>query len=69
MGFDYYPTEQFLRIVKNHGVEKILFGSDSPWSSAGSEFKHLSKMPLSDEEKVKIAGGNAKNLLCIKADA
>ena len=28
---DEMVEEQFLRIVKNHGVDKILFASDSPW--------------------------------------
>ncbi len=28
---DEMKEEQFFRIVKNHGVDKILFASDSPW--------------------------------------
>jgi len=63
MGFDFYSDEQFLRISKNHGAEKILFGSDSPWSSAGQELKHLRSLPLSKEEIAKIEGENAKRLL------
>ena len=30
MGMNYYSHDQFERIVKNHGADKILFGSDSP---------------------------------------
>ena len=63
MGFDFYPTEQFLRIVKNHGSEKILFGSDSPWSNAGKEREKLLSLPLSDEEKENILHKNAERLL------
>ena len=63
MGFEYYPTEQFLRIVKNHGADRILFASDSPWSCADSEKKHLQALPLSQEDKDAILGGNAQRIL------
>jgi predicted TIM-barrel fold metal-dependent hydrolase len=65
MGFEFYPAEQFLRIVKNHGVEKILFASDSPWSDAGAEIGRLKMLPLSDSDKALILGGNAARLLNI----
>jgi predicted TIM-barrel fold metal-dependent hydrolase len=65
MGFEFYPTEQFLRIVKNHGADKILFGSDSPWSNAQTEIETLMALPLSGEEKELILSGNARRLLGI----
>ena len=65
MGFEYYPREVFLRIARNHGVDKILFGSDSPWSDAKTEIEHLRAMPLSDGEKELILSGNARRLLAI----
>lgn len=63
MGFEYFPHDQFLRIVKNHGEEKILFASDSPWSDAGAEIRRLKALPLSDEDKAAILGGNARRIL------
>lgn len=63
MGFDYFSKEQFLRIVKAHGADKVLFASDSPWSSAKSEMEHIKTLPLSDDEKHKILYENAKRLL------
>ena len=63
MGFEYYSHEQFLRIVKNHGADKILFGSDSPWSRADREIAALRALPISESDKEKILSGNAKRLL------
>lgn len=63
MGFEYFPQDQFLRIVKAHGVEKILFASDSPWSDAKTELAHLEKLPLSEHEKNLIRGENARHIL------
>lgn len=65
MGFAYYSKEQFLRIVKAHGADKILFASDSPWSDAASEIRCLQSLPLSDEEKALIFSGNARRILKI----
>ena len=66
MGLDYYSHEQFLRIVKAHGADKILFGSDSPWSEAGKEKDTILSLSLTDEEKNLILCDNAKRLLGIK---
>ena len=63
MGFECYPSEQFLRIVKNHGADKILFGSDSPWSNASKELAILNSLPLTAAEKQLILCDNAKKLL------
>ena len=65
MGFDYYSAEQILRIVKDHGADKILFASDSPWSYASREMERLLALPLSQGEKTAILGGNACRILGI----
>lgn len=66
MGFKYYTNEQFLKIVELHGADKILFGSDSPWSRADEEISILKNMPLTDAQKDKILYLNAKKLLGLK---
>ena len=59
MGFEYFSEEQFLRIVKIHGANKILFASDSPWSNAYTEVEHLNALPLTQQEKDDIQIGRA----------
>lgn len=63
MGFKYYPEEQFLRIVKNHGADKLLFGSDSPWSNTFDEIETLKRIAISDKEKELILHENAERIL------
>lgn len=65
MGFDYYPLEQFLRIVNNHGADRILFASDSPWSNAGKEINTLKSLPLTKTEIDNILYMNAERILGI----
>lgn len=63
MGFEYYGEERFLSVLAKHGADKILFGSDSPWSNTGRELHHLRSLPISQTEKDKMLYLNAKKLL------
>jgi predicted TIM-barrel fold metal-dependent hydrolase len=65
MGFEYFSSEQFLRIVKMHGADKILFASDSPWSDARAEADRLLALGLGEEVTAAILGGNAERILGI----
>jgi len=67
MGFEFYPHDTFMRIVKNHGADRILFGSDAPWSNAKTEIKQLNSLALSPEEVDLILGKNAQRVLGIDA--
>ncbi|HHW67574.1 amidohydrolase family protein [Defluviitalea raffinosedens] len=51
------------RIIKNHGVDQILFGTDSPWGNQDSEVEFIRSLPLNDEDKDKILGKNAIKVL------
>ncbi len=62
-GFDFYGEDAFLRIVRAHGADKILFGSDSPWTCAKDELAKINALPLTEDEKKAILGENAKRLL------
>ena len=62
---DTMTEEQFLRIARNHGADKILFATDSPWAAQTEFIRLLKQMPLTQEEKEQILGGNARRLLGI----
>ncbi len=62
---DSMPREQFLRMVRNHGPEKILFGTDCPWADQKKYVDLMYEMPLTDEERTKIMSLNAVKLLGI----
>ena len=55
--------EQFLRIVNNHGADRILFASDSPWAGQEETYEHLRKLPFTEEEMERILWQNAEELL------
>lgn len=51
------------KIVEKHGADKILFGSDSPWSDIGKERDTIATLSLSPSEREAIFSGNAARLL------
>jgi predicted TIM-barrel fold metal-dependent hydrolase len=57
------PDAEFVALIRDHGAEKVLFGSDGPWTDAAVEIAHLQRLGLSDDELVGILGGNAERLL------
>ena len=60
---DLLDAAGFLKLYKIFGADKILFGTDSPWSPPAETIDFIKNLPLSDAEKNKILGGNAENLL------
>lgn len=55
-----------MKMIERHGADKILFGSDLPWSSAVDQRDMVLSWPLSQEEKDMILYGNARRLLGIE---
>lgn len=63
--FDYMETEQFLRIARAHGSDKILFASDSPWADQKRFVDIMKALPLTEEERENMLWKNAGKLLGI----
>lgn len=63
MGYGMMPKYYALKIIEKHGVDRMLFGTDSPWHSAEMERRLLSSLSLVEDELSKIYAGNAKKLL------
>jgi predicted TIM-barrel fold metal-dependent hydrolase len=57
--------EGFTRLIKKHGAEHVLFGSDSPWDDAGELLKTIDRLDFTTKEKEQILYKNAQNLLGI----
>ena len=56
-------AEQFMKFVKIFGAEKILFGTDSPWTAQKISLDFIKNLPLAEDDKNKILGLNAQKLL------
>lgn len=54
---------QCLRIIRNHGAEKILFGSDSPWEDPADTLDFLQSLGLTAQETDQITHENALRIL------
>ena len=56
--------EDVIRVIKNHGADKILFATDSPWNGQKEYIERFKSLPyISDIEKEMILGKNAEQLL------
>ena len=61
------PDGLMADIIRKHGAERILFGSDCPWESAAKMAEKLLRLGLTDGERELIMGKNAERLLGIRA--
>lgn len=57
--------EQFPQMVRRHGAERILFGTDSPWSGQREMVAAIRHSGLDTMEQEAVLGGNAGELLGI----
>lgn len=61
--FSYLKDNDLIRLMRKHGISRILFATDSPWRSQMEYVDYMKKLPLTEKEKSAILGENAKNLL------
>ena len=57
------PNDYFLKIVRTYGVDRILFGTDSPWEWTADFLRRLAHIGLTDDELRAILYDNAARLL------
>lgn len=54
--------EQFVRMTRNHGVDKVMFGTDLPWYAQEVALNDIRNTGLADEELKLVLGENAMRL-------
>lgn len=55
--------ERFVSLARAHGVDRILFGTDSPWADQAAAVADFRALPFTGPEQAAILGGNAARLL------
>ena len=60
---DFMTDKMFVRQARVHGMDKILFATDSPWRRQKNYVERIKQMPLEPEEIEMILGINAARLL------
>jgi predicted TIM-barrel fold metal-dependent hydrolase len=55
-------------ILERHAHDRILFGSDSPWSGLAREIAFVKDFPVPEATREAIFHGNAERLLGLKAE-
>lgn len=57
--------ERFVRFVRRHGPERVLFGSDSPWNDIAESLEAVRTSGLTPEELEAVLHGSAERLLAL----
>lgn len=57
------PPDYARRIVEKHGANRVLLGSDMPWSATYDEIQFVRSLGLSETDEARILGKNAMELL------
>jgi predicted TIM-barrel fold metal-dependent hydrolase len=58
-------TKKATKLIKDHGISKVLFGTDSPWKKQSEEVALIEKLDLTEDEKAAILCYNSCMLLGI----
>ena len=60
---NYLKEEEFIRLARNHGMDRILFATDSPWAGQTEFVEKIRQSALTEKEKEQIFSENARRLL------
>jgi len=63
--FGHLDTQQIMQMIRSHGIDKILFGSDFPFAQPKEDIKTIKQLDLSNEERKGIFSENALKLLAL----
>jgi len=58
-----FQRKNFVRLCRRHGIERILFGTDTPWFDQKSDREWIDGCGLTDNEKELVFHKNAERLL------
>ncbi len=61
--FDCLDDRRFVDLARRHGVDRILFGTDTPWREQLDDVERMRSLPLTSEELNAIMWKNASRLL------
>ncbi len=61
--FGHLPDDEFVALAREHGCDRVMFGSDGPWTDAAEQLEHLRSLPFSEPELAAILSGNAERLI------
>lgn len=62
---DQLPVDQCVRLIRKHGADHVVFGTDSPWTRQKQQADYVRSLPLTEEEKELILWKNAAKFLDI----
>ncbi len=62
-GYSMMPKYYAEKIIEKHGIDRLLFGTDTPWHTAPMEWRLLNTLGLSENDIAKISHQNAQKLL------
>lgn len=60
---DVIDRDVLIRIIENHGSNRILYATDSPWAKQDDMVEYVKGLPLDEEDKENIFYKNAVRLL------
>ncbi len=61
----FLSTELFIKILRTHGSDRMMFGTDSPWGDQTATIAAVRELPLTDKEKENLLSDTARKLLTI----
>ncbi len=61
--FGFIPDQRIRSIIEAHGIERIMFGTDSPWLDQSEQAGYLPRLGLGDEATEMILFSNARGMI------